>query len=604
MVKIPSSRIAVALLALVASSAEAQPKPATPEEAKAFVAKANTDLRELYIRSGVADWIRSTYITDDTEENAAWANDALLGYNSRAIKDATRFSSVKVDADTGRMLMLLRLSSAMPAPTDPKKRQQVASLAAKLEGIYGKGKWCGPDGKAPCQDLNTLSDTMSKHKSYDAQLEAWRGWHTISREMKPLYTEFVSLMNEGAKEIGFANTGELWKSNYDMSAADFEKDTDRLWEQVRPLYEDLHCYVRARLSKIYGADKVKPDGPIPAHLLGNMWAQEWNNIYDLVEPYKGQGSVDISKEMVKQKYDPIRMVKMGEGFFTSLGLKSLPPSFWTRSQFTKPRDREVVCHASAWDVHYNSDLRIKMCIQVNEEDLITIHHELGHNYYQTYYDQLPTLFMNGANDGFHEAIGDALTLSITPEYWKRMGLLKTVTVNPKSLINDQLKDALGKVAFLPFGLVVDRWRWDVFAGKTDPAHYNAAWWELRRKYQGLAPPTSRSEEDFDPGAKYHVPSNTPYSRYFVARILQFQFHRAMCQIAGHKGPLHTCSIYGNKEAGAKLRAMLEMGASKPWPDALAALTGQRTLDATALLDYFAPLRAWLQEQNKSQKCGW
>ena len=577
----------------------------TAQDVRQFAEHVNTELKRLWVRQSTADWIKSTYITDDTERNSATANEEVLAFLNQAIKQAARFKDVKgVDADSARTLYLLRVSSSLAAPDDAAKRAELAAIAAKLEGLYGKGKYCGKDGKAACKDLEDLSEVMAKSRDYNELLNAWVGWHTISPPMRPLYERLVSLSNEGAREIGFSDLGALWRSGYDMPPEDFEKESQRLWGQVKPLYDDLHCYVRAQLARHYGEDKVPAGKPIPAHLLGNMWAQEWNNVYNLVEPYKGQPSLDVDAELKKQKYDPVRMVKMGEGFFTSLGLKPLPETFWQRSQFTKPRDREVVCHASAWDVTFDNDLRVKMCIKPTEEDLVTIHHELGHNYYFTYYYQLPALYQQGANDGFHEAIGDAITLSITPGYLKQMGLLKDVPKGDKGLINLQMKDAMEKVAFLPFGLLVDQWRWEVLSGRVKPEDYNKAWWALREKYQGVRAPVERTEADFDPGAKYHVPANVPYTRYFLARILQFQFHRALCQAAGFKGPLHECSVYGNKEAGKRLQAMLELGASKPWPDALEALTGQRQMDASAILEYFAPLRSWLQEQNKGQKCGW
>lgn len=622
---LPLLRAALAAVSLttVSACAEAKPAPtpapvappakpaatqapaqATPEEAKQFVQRLNEDLKRLYTKQATAEWIKSTYITDDTERNAASVNEEVMAYVTQAIKDSRRFDGLKLDADTARMLHLLRVSSALPAPSDPQKRSELATVAAKLEGLYGKGKYCGKDGKAPCKDLQELSKVMAKSHNYNELLDAWTGWHSISQPMRPLYSRLVTLSNEGAQEIGFSDLGELWRSGYDMSPADFEKESQRLWGQVKPLYDDLHCYVRSRLAKTYGADKVPAGKAIPAHLLGNMWAQEWTNVYPLVEPYKGQASLDVDAALKAQKYDATKMVKTGEAFFKSLGLKELPQTFWERSQFTKPRDRDVVCHASAWDVTYGNDLRIKMCIEGTEEDLVTIHHELGHDYYYTYYYNLPVLYQAGANDGFHEAIGDALTLSITPGYLKQLGLLKDVTKNDKNLINLQMKDALEKVAFLPFGLLIDQWRWDVFSGKVTPADYNKAWWALREKYQGVAAPLARSETDFDPGAKYHIPANVPYMRYFLARILQFQFHKALCDAAGFKGALHECSVYGNKEAGNRLRAMLEMGASKPWPEALYAMTGTRQMDATPMLEYFAPLRTWLQEQNKGQKCGW
>lgn len=600
----------LAVLATVATAAFAQQPAAsrgTPAEAKAFATQVNGDLRRLWTRASTAEWIKNTYITDDTERNEAAMSEEVMAYLADAIKQSTRFKDVPgVDPDSARMLHLLRVASTLPAPANPQKRAELAGIASKLNGIYGKGKWCGKGGdKSKCLDLEHLSDQIEDPKaSYDARLEAWTGWHTISREMRPLYERLVSLGNEGSREIGYQNLGQLWRSGYDLPPDAFEAETDRLYQQVKPLYEQLHCYVRSRLQQKYGKERIPDHGTIPAHLLGNMWAQDWRNVYPLVEPFKGQANLDVTSALKKQKYDPVKMVKLGEAFFTSLGLDPLPASFWERSMLVKPADREVVCHASAWDVTYSDDLRIKMCIKINEEDLTVVHHELGHNYYYHYYHNLPVLYQSGAHDGFHEAIGDALTLSITPSYLQKIGLLGPVPKNDKNLINLQMKRALDKIAFLPFGKMIDQWRWDVFAGKATPDRYNASWWELRQKYQGVGPPVPRSEQDFDPGAKYHIPANVPYTRYFLAYILQFQFHRALCKAAGHVGPLHECSIYGNKEAGARLRAMLSMGASRPWPDALEALTGERQMDAGAIIDYFAPLLTWLQEQNKSQSCGW
>ena len=591
------------LTPLAYAKSEKSPAPSAAA-AKTFLDQVNQDLKRLWVKSATADWIKDTYITDDTERNAATANEEVMAYLSKTIKEAMRFAKIKIDESSARMLYLLRVSSVLPAPNDAAKREELATLAAKLEGIYGKGKWCGADGKGRCRDLQELSDVMDKSRNYDELLEAWQGWHTISRVMRPMYARLVELGNEGAREIDFSNMGDLWRSSYDMAPAEFEKETNRLWQQLKPFYEQLHCYVRARLVNTYGPQKVPPNGPIPAHLLGNMWAQEWSNIYPLVEPYPGQPSLDVTAALKQQGWDDIKMVKLGEAFYTSLGLDPLPATFWERSMFRKPKDREVVCHASAWDVMFNNDLRVKMCIKINEEDLITIHHELGHDYYFHYYYKLPVLFQQGANDGFHEAIGDALTLSIGPNYYKQVGLVKEVSTDNKALINVQMKDALNKIAFIPFGKMIDQWRWDVFSGKVKPDHYNQAWWDLRRQFQGVAPPVARSEADFDPGAKYHIPANVPYTRYFLALILQFQFHRALCRAAGFKGPLYQCSIYGNKEAGKRLKAMLEMGASKPWPEALYALTGERQLDASAVVEYFTPLKKWLEEQNKGQICGW
>jgi peptidyl-dipeptidase A len=596
--------LAICLLLFTGPVLGALPR-GTPDEARGFVKKVNEDLLKLTVKRSTADWIKNTYITEDTERASAWANDDLLAYTARALQEAQRYDGVALDPVTARMIHLLRVNNDVLAPNDAGHRAELTSLLARMDGLYGAGKDCGPDGKGPCRDLEQLSDVMDQSRDPQALLAAWTGWHAVGRQIRPLYERFVVLANEGARDNGFQELGALWKSGYDMPPADFERETERIWAQVKPLYDDLHCYVRAGLQKKYGKALV-PDGkPLPAHLLGNMWAQEWTNIYPLVEPYPGVSNLDVTSSIRAQGWDPVRMVKLGESFFTGLGLDPLPKTFWERSLFSKPRDREVGCHASAWDPTYANDLRIKMCIKPNEEDVVTIHHELGHDYYFHAYYRLPVLFQNGANDGFHEAIGDAIALSINPAYYQRVGLLKSLPpTGQQSLINQQLKMALEKVAFLPFGKFIDQWRWDVFAGKVTPANYNSAWWELRRKYQGLAPPVARSEADFDPGAKYHIPANTPYTRYFLARVLQFQFHRALCRAAGQKGPLYACSIAGSAEAGRRLQAMLSLGASKPWQDALEALTGERRMDGGALLEYFTPLQGWLRQQNRGRSCGW
>jgi peptidyl-dipeptidase A len=583
--------------------------PATPEEAKKFMSDVDKDLRRLWVARDRAGWVNQNFITDDTEALSASGEESTAAYVTEAIQRARRFDGVKADPDTARQLLLLKLAQTVPAPSNPDERGELAAIESKMTALYGTGEYCpkkpfaGIDKK--CLKLDDLSRVLKKSRNFDELTDAWRGWHAISQgEMKEKFARYAELGNKGAKEIGFADMGALWRSGYDMPPAEFEADIERLWQDVKPLYDDLHCYTRKKLRAKYGKEKVPEKAPIPAQLLGNMWAQEWQNVYDLTEPYPGQGSLDVDRK-IKEKYsDPKKMVQLGERFFTSLGLDPLPKTFWERSLFTRPKDREVVCHASAWDVSWNDDLRIKMCIEPTEEDLITIHHELGHDYYFHYYTKLPVLFQQGANDGFHEGIGDTLALSVTPQYLKDLGLIDQLPQGDKGRINFQMKMALDKVAFLPFGLLIDKWRWDVFSGKTPKSGYNAAWWALKTKYQGVSAPVPRSESDFDPGAKYHIPASTPYIRYFLARIYQFQFHRALCKAAGHKGSLDTCSIYGNKEAGQKLRAMLAMGQSKPWPEALAVLSGESKADASAMLEYFAPLRTWLKDQNKGEQCGW
>jgi peptidyl-dipeptidase A len=579
------------------------PAAATKEEALAFLARVDEDLRRLWIARDRAGWVSENFITDDTEAIASDAEANTAAYVIRAVREAARYEHLDLPEDAKRQLLLLRLAQTVPAPDDAALREELAQLETKMVSDYGKAKYCpasSPPGK-PCKNIDDLSEIMTESRDEAKLRDAWLGWHSTAAASKAAFARYVELGNQGARDIGFRDLGELWRSGYDMSPEAFEADLERLWSEVQPFFQRLHCYVRSRLQKQYGKDVVKDGEPMPAHLLGNMWAQDWTHIYELVEPFKGKSTSYGAK---LQKYDAKAMVKLGERFFVSLGLAPLPETFWERSLFTRPRDREVVCHASAWDLDYVNDLRVKMCIKPTEEDLVTIHHELGHDYYSREYASLPMLFRSGANDGFHEGIGDTLALSVTPAYLKQIGLLDRVPEGNEALIDALMKTALDKVAFLPFGLLVDKWRWDVFSGKTPKERYNAAWWELREKYQGIRPPVPRSEADFDAGAKFHVPASTPYARYFLAHIYQFQFHRSLCKAAGHTGPLATCSIYGSKEAGARLRAMLALGASKPWPLALAALGGETRADASALLEYFAPLTEWLDRQLQGKTCGW
>ncbi|MBV8520105.1 MAG: M2 family metallopeptidase [Acidobacteria bacterium] len=589
-----------------AAAATPAPPPApTVADAEKFVSDAEARLAELSVNQQRASWVQSTYITYDTQILAANENEKLINAGVELAKEAARFDSIELPYDTRRKLNLIKLSLTTPGPSDPALTAELARIGAELEAAYGAGKYC-PPGKSgdACLDINEISNILRTSRDPQRQLDVWRGWHTISPPMRERYTRYVALMNQGARELGYADTGALWRSNYDMPPDAFAAEMDRLWGQVKPLYDSLHCYVRWNLNKKYGDKIVPPHGPIPAHLLGNIWAQEWGNIYDVVAPPKASSGYDLTKILETRKdIDPLAMVRMGEHFFTSLGFAKLPQTFWERSQFVQPRDRDVVCHASAWDIDNVEDLRLKMCIEKNAEDFTTIHHELGHNFYQRAYNRQPFLYRNSANDGFHEAIGDTIALSVTPAYLVKIGLLDKEP--PASAdIPLLLRDALDKLAFLPFGLLMDKWRWGVFSGAIAPADYNKAWWQLRLQYQGIAPAGDRGEEFFDPGAKYHIAANVPYARYFLARILQFQFHRALCNIAGYKGPLNRCSIYENAEAGTRLAKMLEMGASRPWPEALEALTGQRQMDATAMVDYFRPLLDWLDKQNEGKACGW
>ncbi|HVI58925.1 MAG TPA: M2 family metallopeptidase [Luteimonas sp.] len=625
----------VAGCSLSACKREPSPGPAVPrdETADQFIDRVNREYRALYPEMTAAQWISNTYITDDSKLIAAKSNERFLTQLNRWLEQARRFEGRDMSPQTARAINLLKIGTAMPPPKDPEKLAELTRIATELEGAYGAGTYCRKDGDAQdCRQLGELEDVLRSDRDYDDQLDAWNGWHSIARPMRKDYARFVELVNQGARDMGYADAGELWRSGYDMPPTQVGPETDRLWNQVKPLYDQLHCYTRTRLeSKYPGEGSV--DGMLPAHLMGNMWQQDWSNLWDLLEPYPGAGSLDVTGALKKQYETTLndmlvkqnvlldtdgrvevaraaqlemakKMAARAQDFYVSLGMPKLPASYWDKSQFIKPRDRDVVCHASAWDMDMAGDVRTKMCIKPDEESFTTLYHELGHVYYYLAYNGQPPLFQSGANDGFHEAIGDTIVLAMTPRYLHSIGLAGEQQQGQDALINSQMRMALSKVAFLPFGLMIDRWRWGVFDGSIKPADYNKAWWRLKARYQGVAPVAPRGEQFFDPGAKYHVPANTPYTRYFLAHILQFQFYKALCDAAGYKGPLYECSFYGNKVAGQKFWAMLDKGASQPWQKTMAELTGSEKLDAAPLLEYFAPLQAWLKQANEGQSCGW
>ncbi len=530
-------------LPLLATPALAQDAAPTPAEADAFVKAAEAELLDFSNKAQRVYWVNATYITDDTIAMAADIGEQgtklSVGY---AVK-AARFANVAgIDPVTKRKIDKLRGGIVLPAPTTEGAAGELATITTRLDAQYGKGK--GTLNGQPISGSDIEAE-MGTNRDPERLKEMWVSWHDqVGKPMKQDYARMVDIANQGATELGFADVGAMWRSGYDMPADDFAALTEKLWGQVKPLYDQLHCYTRGKLNAKYGEAVQPAKGPIRADLLGNMWAQEWGNIYDIVAP-AGAGDIgyDVTELLKAKDYDAIKMVKAGEGFFSSLGFAPLPETFYQRSLFTKPADREVQCHASAWDLDNKDDIRIKMCIKVNGDDFVVIHHELGHNYYQRAYNTKDYLHLDGANDGFHEAIGDMIALSITPDYLVQIGLLDADKVpGADKDLGLLLRQAMDKVAFLPFGLLVDRWRWGVFAGSITPDNYNKAWTDMRLQYQGIIPPVERGADSFDPGAKYHIPGNTPYTRYFLARILQFQFYKAACDEAGWKGPLHRCSF--------------------------------------------------------------
>jgi peptidyl-dipeptidase A len=593
-------------LATLAGCGQAPSEPAaaapTTDEARAYVEAAESELGGMSEEQARISWIYNTYINFDTEWLAQKADAEATEVEVRLASGASRFEGLDLDPVTQRKVDLLRSALVLPAPQREGAADELAAVNTRMSSRYSTGKIDYDGRQVALDELETLMGTEHDPAKLE---EMWTKWHAVAAPMAADYARMVEIANEGARDLGYANVAELWLSKYDMPADAMEREVERLWGQMQPFYEQLQCHVRGELNEKLG-DAVQPlDEPIRADLLGNMWAQDWTPLYDRVAPAESSPAYNLTNLLVAQGYDEIRMVETAERFYTSLGLPELPDTFWERSLLTRPRDREVVCHASAWDLDSKDDLRIKQCIQINAEHFQTVHHELGHNYYQRAYKDQSTLFRGGAHDGFHEAIGDFVALNGTPEYLADIGIIRRDQIPPASAdLNLLLEQALNKIAFLPFALTMDQWRWRVFRGQVTPAEYNAEWWRLREQYQGIRAPGTRPADAFDPGAKYHIANNVPYLRYFLSYVLQFQFYQAACQQAGWEGPLHRCTVYGNAEIGSKFEQMLAMGRSRPWPDALEAFTGTRTMDGSAMVAYFEPLMAWLQEQNSARTCGW
>ncbi len=581
---------------------DAQAGP-TVEDARAFLADAEAELAALSKEIAPVYWAQATNITDETNAAAAEAGARVTKTAVRLANATKRFNDVELPADLARKMQRLKSNVTIPAPSSEGAAEELAEITTYLDATYGTGTFTY---NGETLNLDQLSNIIEQSRDPEELRAVWEGWRTISVPMRDRYARMVEIANEGARELGYSSLDQMWLSKYDMPAADMEAEVDRLWNQVSPLYDELHCHVRAGLNASYGDDVQPASGPIRADLLGNMWAQQWSGVYDLVKPETGGAlQYDVTERLKEKGYTPISMVETAEAFFTSLGLAPLPETFWERSMIVRPPDREVVCHASAWNLDDEEDVRIKMCTEVNSEDFQTVHHELGHNYYQRAYKDVDYLYKDGAHDGFHEAIGDFIALSITPDYLVKIGLIDESEVpGTDADIALLMNTALDKIAFLPFAITMDSWRWSVLAGETAPEDYNSAWWEKRLEYQGIVPPGPRPADGFDPGAKYHIPGNTPYLRYFLSFVMQFQFHKAACDQAGWEGPLHRCSIYGNEEVGRRFNAMMEMGASEPWPDVLETFTGTREMDGSAIIEYFDPLIGYLREQNKDRACGW
>jgi len=589
--------------------------PGSELEAKAtaFVEDAEKQLEADAIEATFASWNYESNITDHNQQIslAAAKKSGLLV--KKLGKEAQAFDLTQVkNEDVKRKLKLMRNlgTSALPEA----KLGRFNQLVSDMGSTYSKAKVTKRGGSDLWSLEPELTEIMASSRDPDELQYYWEQWREKSGKMiKGNYHEYIDLYNEAAKLNGFSDASMMKVDPYESKT--FIQEMEDTWQGLKPLYEKLHAYVRNKLAAQYPG-KVQPGGALPAHLLGNMWAQQWNNIGDILKPYPSKPNLNVTGAMISQGWNQKKMFEKAEEFFTSMGLKPMPQEFWEGSILQKPEDgRDLTCHASAWDFYNGKDYRIKQCTRVNQEDFITVNHEMGHIQYYLQYSGQSYFYRTGANPGFHEGVADILSLAVgTAEYFQRLGLVgeEVDVADEETNINILFDMALERIAFLPFGYLVDKFRWDVYSGVTSKEEMNCHWWKLRNQIQGLEPPSKRSKDHFDPGAKYHVAGDVGYVRYFTAFIYEFQFYRAMCLQSGRyvpgdpKKPLHRCNFYGSVEAGDKLKEMLVLGASRPWKEAMMKMTGQPEMSTKAIREYFEPLEKWLDEQNSAAgvSVGW
>jgi len=589
-------------------------------EATEWIQEVDKELRTRSEKNSYKNWDYITNITDYNERQSEISQNELDSWMVEQVKKARDYLRVnELSSESGgarlcndtTVYLLNRLvhDSYVPYADSPVTRDLLNHLYNEMESIFAKASLTKHDQTYRLEP--ELTQLMAESRDYDELLWAWSGWHNVTgRPIKSLYVQLVDAMNEAARDNGQNDVSESWQlADYDMLT--LEPMLDELYNQMKPFYELLHSYVRRKLSHAYPQANIESRGPIPAHLLGNMWAQNWVNIFPLIVPYPDVPQYDVTSALKRNGYTPLKMFQTAETFFISLGLEPMTQEFWNYSILVRPTDgRDIQCHGTAEDFHNLKDFRIKMCSEVNVEDFETAHHEMGHIEYFQLYSHQPYLFRTGTNAAFHEAIGDTITLSVTtPTHLQALGLLDESEAlseidTYKQEINFLLRMSLEKIAFLPFAYVMDKWRFAVFRGNITPDQYNTQWWNMREQYQGIKAPVPRSEEDFDPAAKFHIPSNVPYSRYFLSYIGQFQFHEALCKLSSNEAPLHRCDNYKSKTAGNKLRSVLSLGASKPWPEVMKRLTGQQQFKVDSIMQYFKPLIKWLKKIDKKSHIGW
>ncbi|KAM3956774.1 angiotensin-converting enzyme-like isoform 2-T2 [Aphomia sociella] len=605
---------AIASVFIVAARGRAAERTAEEAAGREYMRKLDEQTSKSLNKKTLAAWQYESNITTYNEEYMLQVSLEIAEEEKESWKETMSYLWHEFeDEDLKRMFRKYSELGTSALPED--LNQRLLQAVSNMQTIYAKATICDYKDRNKC-DLHVEPDVTNIFANSEDPEElkyTWLEWHKAAgAPSRGNFTEYVQMDNEAAKLNGYDSVAEWWLSEYE--ADDSEDQFASLWSQIKPLYQQIHAYVRRQLRLKYGEDIVSAKGPIPAHLLGNIWAQTWGNVEKFTRPYPNKPDVDVTSALIAQNYTALKMFKTAEEFFKSLNLTAMPDMFWEKSIIEKPDDgRDLVCHASAWDFYDGEDFRIKQCTTITAAFFKTTHHEMGHIQYYLQYKDQPVVYRRGANPGFHEAVGDVIALSVsTPKHLKVMGLLEDGPEDAESNINQLYKMGLDKIVFLPFGYLLDLFRYGVFRGTTTTRDYNCHFWRLRETLQGVEPPAPRSEDDFDAAAKYHVAADVEYMRYYISYIIQFQFHRALCQLAGEYSPgdsdklLSTCDIYRSQPAGEALGKMLQMGSSKPWPDAMEALTGQRNMDASGVLEYFEPLYKWLKTENErtGEYIGW
>lgn len=569
----------------------------TQADAQAYLDSYAAEFQRLYYASAQAEWESNTRIVAGDSSNAVRtkaANEAYARFvgsvaNIERIRGFLTQKDRLTTIQVRQFEAMLYAAANQPQTVPDVVRRRIAAETQQTETLYGYTFMV--DGKAVTP--NQIDSTLRSSKDIADRRAYWEASKAVGPTLKPGIMNLRDLRNQTVQALGYPDFFTYQVSDYSMTTDEMLQMTDNLLRQIRPLYRELHTWARYELAKRYA---VPVPEQLPAHWLSNRWGQNWS---DLVSPSDGPSPDDAFKGKTAEW-----VVRSSEDFYKSLGFSALPTSFYEKSSlYPLPADASYKknTHASAWHLDLENDLRSLMSVEPNAYWWETSHHELGHIYYYVSYTrpEIPLVLRSGANRAYHEAIGSLIGLASTQRPFLVGRGLVTASAGGDGR-TQLLREALNYIVFMPWSAgVMTRFEHELYARNLPADQWNARWWELARRYQGIVPPTARGEQFADGLTKTHINDDPgQYYDYALSFALLFQMHNHIAKNILNQDPRNT-NYYGNTGVGDFLRTLMAPGASRPWRDVLRETTGQE-LNANAMMEYFAPLYGWLQEQNRGR----